>query len=115
MTKKTVERLDSITTYRERVPTNPKVAFKGPRMVADFSVNLPIIPDRNPKVLVEATNAISGSHQTMTMNRSGKSAHVSPYISVGGSPDQPLRVYKSGNISPHSRGSGVTKPQFKGK
>ena len=112
MTTKTVKPLSSITTYRERVPTNPMVAFKGPRMVADFSVNLSIIPDRKPSVLVEATNNHASSSQTQTMNRSGRSAHVSMDISVGGSPDQPIRVYESGEVSRQPRGSGTTKPKF---
>ena len=116
MTTKTVKPLSSITTYRERVPTNPMAAFKGPRMVADFSINQSIIPDRKTTVLVEATNSHNGSSQTQTMNRSGRSAHVSGHISVGGSPDQPIRVYKSGDVSRTPRGSGTTKPTFrKGK
>lgn len=116
MTTKTAKPLSSITMYRERVPTNPMTAYKGPRMVADFSVNQKIIPDRNPSVLVEATNKLSGSHQTQTMNRSGVSAHALKNVMVGGSPDQPIRVYKSGQVSKHTPGRGTSKPKFqKGK
>ena len=112
---KTVKPLSSITTYREATPQNPKAAFKGPRMVTDFSQNIALIPDRNPKVLVEATNKHSGSHQRQTMNASGMSA-CSSHISIGGSPDQPLRVYRSGDVSRPKPGRGVTKPSFqKGK
>jgi hypothetical protein len=85
-------------------------------MVTDFSQNIALIPDRNHKVLVEATNKHSGAHQRQTMNASGRSAHALHDISVGGSPDQPLRVYRTGDVSKPKPGRGVTKPNFqKGK
>jgi hypothetical protein len=85
-------------------------------MVTDFSINQSVIPDRRPNSLVEATNSYSDSSQTQTMNRSGRSAHTLDNISIGGSPDQPLRVYESGDVSRPKPGRGVTKPSFqKGK
>ena len=115
---KTVRRLDSITTYRERVPTNPAAAYKGPNMVFDHSKNMDVIPDRLPKVLIEATNHHpSGSRsQSMTMNSTGRSAVFATEnnISVGGSGDFPGKVYETGHVTT-PKGSKTTVPSPKWK
>ena len=87
-------------------------------MAFDMSVNMEIIPDRIPNVLIEATNHHAGAptDQAMTMNRSGKSAifGLENDISVGGAPEHPGRVYKTGDVSSQPRGRGVGKPKFQG-
>lgn len=70
---------------RRREPTNTFVTSKHPNMVFDHSNQLPVIPDTDPRVSVEASQK-TGSAPYRTMNRSGHPfAMVGNF--VGGSPD----------------------------
>jgi len=87
-------RLSSITTFRSRTPTNEQTAENFTQMVYDFSKQKAVVPDRNPKVLIETTRGVSpGGYRCM--NVSGKPMALGidgiggRRVHLGGAPDEP--------------------------
>jgi hypothetical protein len=91
---KMIRRLGSITSFRSRTPTNEQTASNFTNMVFDHSQQKEVVPDRKPKVLIEATAGISrGGYRTM--NRSGQPMALGlkgvggTRVNLGGAPDSP--------------------------
>lgn len=83
--RKRSQRTSVTTTLRRREPTAPWAAEHHPSMVWDYGQQMPLVPDSDPNVSVEATQK-TGDKPYRTMNRDGK-----PYalrgVMVGGAPD----------------------------
>lgn len=85
-------RIDSITSFRSRTPTNEQTASNFTNMAFDHSRQRALLPDRKARVLVENThNTDSGGYRPV--NGSGKPFALGidgvggGGIDVGGSPD----------------------------
>jgi hypothetical protein len=86
-------RLDGITSFRSRTPTNEQTASNFTNMVFDFSRQKDLIPDRKSTVLMEATNGTTRRYRPM--NKSGKPMALGldgvggSRVNLGGAPDYP--------------------------
>jgi hypothetical protein len=77
-------RLSGSGVLRRREPTNPAIASKHPNMVFDHSNQLPVWPNGDEKVLIEASQKTGTKYSTM--NRNGHPMAICGDF-VGGSPD----------------------------
>jgi hypothetical protein len=77
-------RLSGSGVLRRREPTNPAVASKHPNMVFDHSNQLPVWPNGDPNVLIEASQKTGTKYSTM--NKNGHPMAICGDF-VGGSPD----------------------------
>lgn len=86
-------RLDGITSFRSRTPTNEQTASNFTNMVFDYSRQRPLIPDLKPTVLIENTQGLNRTASDYRpVNASGRPYALgcgagSSRIDVGGSPD----------------------------
>lgn len=84
---------------RKRPPTNYHTASKNVNFAFDHSKQFALLPDGNPRSLIEATHMTGKENNYRTMNRSGKPFALG--VSVGGSPDDsgtPLQVANRAKI-----------------
>lgn len=91
---KMIRRLSATTVFRSRTPTNEQTASNFTNMAFDHSRQKEVVPDRKPRVLIEATQGISrGGYRTM--NRSGQPMALGvkgvggSRVNMGGAPDSP--------------------------
>lgn len=78
-------RLSGTGVLRRREPTNEYIASKFTNFVFDHSKQLPVVPDTDPRVAVEASTK-TGNAPYRTMNRNGHPFAIAGDF-VGGSPD----------------------------
>src|SRR5271155_5561651 len=69
--RKRSQRVSTLLTLRRREPTQPEVAQHFTSMVWDYSQQMPLVPDSDPNVSVEATQK-TGDKPYRTMNRNGR-------------------------------------------
>lgn len=86
-------RLDSITSFRSRTPTNEQTASNFTNMAFDHSRQRALIPDRKSKVLIENTQGLPSDKPYRPMNSNARPFALGidgvggSKIEMGGSPD----------------------------
>jgi len=77
--------------FRQRTPTNPRIADFAPSMTFDYSRQMPVMPDGDANTLVESTQTYKRRF-FRTMNETGKPFALMD-TEIGGSPDTPSRPF----------------------
>lgn len=88
MIVKASQQVSGVTVSRYRTPTNPFTVRAMTQYIVDYSDQCKIIPNAKPTALIEATQGVTTSRQSI--NRTGKAASFGPIAkaNLGAAPDE---------------------------
>ena len=89
-------RQSSLTTWREREPTNPRMSSMVQTMVFDFSEGKPLWPNSDNKTLIERTHNSIGTSGYARINKTTHSPFALNKSVVGGKTVLPVHDFIPG-------------------